>query len=478
MADRLILTSQNSYEQIMQQAVDFKTKAEGDVKAITDEISDMVSARGGVWKLPDTDSEVHVNAGGVVFPVSRRALLMPFMAADPLYADYHALFMREITCYSAPQQTTTPHTASTASTADPTGSEDQAIQQYMKACEESLRTHSTAIKQLQGVRDDIKRFLEAMEPSFASPDENENEILSLMVLGRKVSMMRKTFSRLGPNHPLLTRFATNPPCWADRHVRQTPTKCFVTTVEFSRRIAIMPASQMIRPPLLEEGGERHFIEDIEMYGLRYQPYCNLPAADGHDFIAKSAEEWGKVIDMTGKHSPTVTLIYKSSRDTFAYPSFLNQVTGRSGLLFALRDGDTHRFGCFVDGPLDPPKDPTQTNDYKVPVFFFSLSGAYDAPTKIELSEDRQTVGVAGTQGVVKDSKGESCGNVAIGRGYLWLGFDQPGPAADLSSCQQWIKRDDLSEGYKGTTNQQDQGTLAQSQNFTCDEMEIWQVVSG
>ncbi|CEM01630.1 unnamed protein product [Vitrella brassicaformis CCMP3155] len=439
MADHLIRRSSESF-------MAAKERADAEMQAIANEISTLVAAEGGTWQLTDTEGEIMVNAGGSVFPVSRRVLLMPYMkhryisvllmhhasglprdadghiyletspayfeafldeltlyetgrtntvelpppkAADPLYADYHALFTREINCYAAPQQTTPPHTASTASTDNPTGSEDQAIQQYLKACEQFLRTHSAAIKQLQGVRDDIRCFLEAMEPFFASPDGSENEILSLTVLGRKVSMMRKTFSRLGPNHPLLTRFATTPPCWADRRVRQTPTKCFVTTVEFARRIAVLPACQLIRPPLLEEGGERHFIDDIEMYGLRYQPYCHLPAADGTDFIAKSAEEWGKVIDMTGKPSPRATLIYKSSRDTFEYPSFLNKVVGKSGLLFAIRQGDTHRFGAFVDGPLTAPQDPTKTNRYKAPLFFFSLSGAYETPTKIELPEERQ-----------------------------------------------------------------------------------------
>ncbi|CEM16786.1 unnamed protein product [Vitrella brassicaformis CCMP3155] len=170
-----------------------------------------------------------------------------------------------------------------------------------------------------------------------------------------------------------------------------------------------------------------------------------------------------------------SLLYKSSRDTFGYPSFLNKVTGKSGLLFALRDGDTHRFGAFMDGQITPPADPTQTNLYKVPVFLYALSGAYDAPTKIEIPKDMQQVEVAGTQGAVTDNKGEPHGNLCIGYGYLWLGFARPGPAADLSRCQQWIDKDHLPEGYKGRQTGQGHGTLAQSMDFTCDEMEIYNI---
>uniref|UniRef100_A0A7S1JS07 TLDc domain-containing protein n=1 Tax=Vitrella brassicaformis TaxID=1169539 RepID=A0A7S1JS07_9ALVE len=188
-----------------------------------------------------------------------------------------------------------------------------------------------------------------------------------------------------------------------------------------------------------------------------------------------------VMKMTDKKIATApSLLYKGSRDTYAFPKMLECVAGKSGLLFALRDGDTHRFGCFIDGEIIPPDDPTKANQYKVPVFFFSLSGAYDAPTKIEMPEDSQWVNLAGTQGVVKDTEDEPLANVGIGGGAaaLWLGFAVPGPAADLSSCQQWIKRQHLSDGYNGVINSNDNGTLAQDINFTCTEMEVWQVQSG
>ncbi|CEL95976.1 unnamed protein product [Vitrella brassicaformis CCMP3155] len=543
-ADRLVRTSSDSLNRVTQQAIADTTKAGSDVKAITDEISGMVSARGGVWKLDETDGEIQVNAGGTVFPVSRQALLMPAMVrkyisvllmhhanglprdengrvylevspayfeafldeltlyktgrtnrvelhvsskrADPSSSDYHALFMQEIHCYSHAGPAAA--SASVEPTADSDGGGgdgesggatddvDTAIQRSVRAYEYALRTHAKAYKGLELVRDEIKRFLTAMEPFFASQDGGESQVLTLTDnVGRPVSVMRKTLMRLGPDHPLLTRFSTTPPCWDGRQVDKTPARHFVKIVDFARRIATLPPGQLIRPPLVEQGKMRHFIEDTEMYGFKYQPYCRRPA-DGHEYVAKSAEEWGRVVAMTGKNAATPTLVYKSSRDTFAYGPFLQKVNGKSGLLFALRDGDTHRFGAFIDGPLTPPADPTETNCYKAPVFFFSLSGAYDAPTKIEMPEDSQWVNLAGTQGVVKDTEDEPLANVGIGGGAaaLWLGFAVPGPAADLSSCQQWLGRDELPDGYKGQTNHQDRGTLANKKlRFTCKELEVW-----
>ncbi|CEM16781.1 unnamed protein product [Vitrella brassicaformis CCMP3155] len=520
-ADGLIRRARRSFDDI----VAAKERAQADVEAIANEMSTMVAAKGGVWQLPYTQGEIMVNAGGVVFPVSRRALLMPFMkhryisvllmhhagglpkdpdghlyletssayfeafwdelmlyqtgrtdivtlpaskASDPLYNDYHALFMSEISCYSAsqpPAATAAPmevdgHTPDT----QPADTLDE-MRQHIHECEEALHAHGAAMVGLRAVRDDIRRFLTAMEPFFASRDADDNAVLSLTIHSRTVSIMRKTLERLGHNHPLLTRFSTTPPCWADRSVRQTPTKCFMAAVEFARRIAMAAAGRLIRPPLVEEADNRHFVEDIEMYALKYEPLCN--GVTSGDFVIETAEE--------------------SSRDTFEYPSFLNKVVGKSGLLFALQDGDTHRFGAFIDGPLTPPANPTQINCDKVPVFFFSLSGAYETPTKIELPENEQQVDVAGTEGVEKNMD-ERTAKVGIGGGAaaLWLTIALPGPAADLSSCELWIKRDKLPDGYiddsdfddeeeNGPMDEEGDGTLAHAEDFTCTELEVWHV---
>lgn len=85
--------------------------------------------------------------------------------------------------------------------------------------------------------------------------------------------------------------------------------------------------------------------------------------------------------------------------------------------------------------------------------------------------------VAGTQGAVKDDRGEPLANVAIGGGAacLWLGFAKPGPAADTSSCVQWIEGDCLPEGYEGDMDDDGDGFLGRSLDVTASEIEIWHI---
>ncbi|CEM02450.1 unnamed protein product [Vitrella brassicaformis CCMP3155] len=234
-------------------------------------------------------------------------------------------------------------------------------------------------------------------------------------------------------------------------------------VDFARRQRLASVGGIVKPPTAPN--QRQLTTDCGMYGLTTES-VNGPVL--------WADELQWIIDSTKKGN--ATLLFKSSRDTFGYQSFLNKVTGKSGLLFALRDGDTHRFGYFIDGQLKPPNDRTETTGpYKVPLFFFSLSGAYETPTKIELPEEAQCVDVAGTQGAAKARNMDWRANVAIACGRLWLGFDEPGPAADLSRCYQWIKEGELQAKYKGNINSNGNGTLARTSSFTCDEMEVYHV---
>jgi len=508
---------------------------------LTDEISRFVAAKREALQETSASGEMLINAGGVLFPVSRSALqlikrryiavlllcfpdalprdeggqfylevspayfeafldgltlyetnrtdtvqLPASKASDPAYNEYHALFMRTLSSFPAlPQEgsgAVTPNLDGTAC-----DGKDKAIADVV---EESLGELERLMKRLTKGREELSGFFSAMQPFMKGQDDGDVEVLSLEVLGKKVSMLKRTLQRLGSDHPLLTRFSNTPPCWGDRRVRQTPTRHFVNTVDFARRIGgTMPAGQFVRPPAMEESECGLFKEDLMMYGLSYSysPPVDLPA--GNEWIIKSADEWVAVLDMIHKPICKPSLALKSSSDGFEYKSFLDKVAGKSGLLFAVKDR-THRFGCFVDGPLTPPQDPTKTSGiYRVPIFFFSLpttgpplSGAYKRTTKIELPSESQVVEVAGTSGVVKSDKGEPRGNVAIARGgaggVLWLGYGDLGPAADLSRCQQWMAKKHLPAGYTGGYTGEDHGILAEYLNFTCSELEVWHVETG
>ncbi|CEM22536.1 unnamed protein product [Vitrella brassicaformis CCMP3155] len=498
-------------------------------RALTDEISRLLASRGGVSRPAETTGEMLVNAGGVVFPVSRRGLLLPCMkhryisvllmlfadglprdadghvyletspayfeafldeltlyetgrtntvdlppskAADPAYCEYHSLFMRELPSFSAP--TYSSRGAATARAIDG-ACDEKALGNVIQT---SLSDLEKVMKRLTRRREEVVRFLSAMEPFMKGQDNTEDDlaVLSLDVLGRQVVIQRRTLLRLGDDHPLLTRFSNTPPCWGDRRVRQTPTKHFVNTVEFARRISTMPKGQLIRPPLLDESERELFREDLTMYGLTYSPILDLPA--GQEWVMQSTEEWVAVLDLMDRPTCRPSLLFKYGRDGGDCGTLLAKVGDASGLLFLINHDDTHRFGAFVDGQLKPPADPTQTSGhYTAPLIFISISGAYSRPTKVPIPEARQVVEVAGRDASIKATNGDSRGKLGIGGGYLWFGLATPGPSDDVRSMHQWVKKEGLPDnGYLGRfSDENGHGTLAGDWNFTAKEMEIWHI---
>ncbi|CEM16789.1 unnamed protein product [Vitrella brassicaformis CCMP3155] len=327
--------------------------------------------------------------------------------------------------------------------------------------EASLRCLDASVGRLGEVQRGLLNFHKLVKPLLAMGATDEggegDQIRSVRVLGKTISTTEATLARVGRDKRLYTTFHS------DSSVSCIRPNHLMKVIDFSRRQRIAPPGTLVSPPTSSD--DRQMQADTEMYGLKYEPFFSGVA--GGDLVIETDDEMAELLNMTGKTSPM-----PGSRDMYAFPKMLECVAGKSGLLFALQDGHTHRFGCFIDGPI-------QTNGpYDVPVFFFSLSGAYETPTKIEIPERDQWVEVAGTHGVVEDYDGESRADMCIGYGRLWLGFARrPGPAADLSRCHQWIGRDELSEGYAGERYDGD-GTLAQSGDFACDEMEIWQISIG
>ncbi|CEL96004.1 unnamed protein product [Vitrella brassicaformis CCMP3155] len=419
---------------------------------------------------------------------------------DPSYSEYHSLFITNKLGgdIEIEEQPRAPGSSAAASAngagggeqrdvemADGSGQEGQreggdgegGVKGVFRQIDEHMRRYESLLEGLQKQKEEMKAFVAAIRP-FVKGDSSGEEtgVMTLTVRDEDVSVLRRTIAPFGRNHALVKRY--NPDEWPDQEARQASLKFLRLIVDFGRRLTVMPACRFVHPPVIAPHEKEMFAVELGMYGLNTVP--PLAGAAGASDVITTADEWLAVMKMTDKKIAVApSLLYKGSRDTYAFPKMLECVEGKSGLLFALRDGDTHRFGCFIDGEINPPDDPTETNGYKVPLFFYSLSGAYDAPTKIEIPEEWQMVRVAGTQGAVKASNMDWSANARIGRvaGVLWLGWAQPGPAADLSSCQ-WIKADGLSPGYRGEVTKRGNGRLAQSLDFTCDEMEIWQVGSG
>ncbi|CEM01616.1 unnamed protein product [Vitrella brassicaformis CCMP3155] len=510
--DALLKEADEALAAIEQSAKQMRKKLRQQAKTI----KDLITSSGGQPRVTGPLSEeIEINVGGTVLCVPRKPLLLPgvsesiiaylllhhldglpkdtegrpFLDADQIYMKWLRDEITNVGMADAQGESheillTPPHDTDVSDDDDHMEVDNQQQQQqdgeedddadgeqggsdHMAALSSSTASLDASVGRLGEVQRGLLNFHKLVKPLLATEGGQGgegDEIRSVRVLGETVSTTEATLARVGRDKRLYTTFHSGAPVSSIRPDH------LMKAIDFARRRRIAPLGTLVRPPTAPNA--KQIRTDTEMYGLKYEPFFSGVAGGG--FVIETDDEMAELLNMTGKTSPMPSLLYKGSRDTYEFPKMLECVAGKSGLLFALRDGDTHRFGCFIDGPLDPPEDPTKTNKYKAPVFFFSLSGAYETPTKIELPGGRHWVEVAGRQGVVT-SKGEPIGNVSIARGYLWLGFAQPGPASDLSSCHQWIKRDELSEGYKGTVNHNGDGTLAQSATFTCDEMEIWQV---
>ncbi|CEM21239.1 unnamed protein product [Vitrella brassicaformis CCMP3155] len=190
------------------------------------------------------------------------------------------------------------------------------------------------------------------------------------------------------------------------------------------------------------------------------------------------EETREVLAMTEIPKPSMTLLYSSTRDGGDFGTMVDKVGDASGLLFLVNHDDTHRFGAFLEGQLMPCADPTQTNEYPVPHFLISISGAYAKVTKVPIPEAQQVVEVAGRDAFIKATNMDSRGKVYLGDGYLRLAFGSPGPTADVRSMLQWVKEDDLPDGYLGRRNDDGDGTLAAGMSSTAKEIAIYHVKSG
>ncbi|CEM03990.1 unnamed protein product [Vitrella brassicaformis CCMP3155] len=520
-ADALIREFRSSFDSLQERLLDAKTTIE---KTLADDIQGMLAAKGAVCRPAEATGEILVNAGGVVYPVSRCALQLPLMKRryisvlllyctegmprdpdgrvylevspawfetfldeltlfntgrtdrvalphskekDPAYAEYHDLFMREVGRVPSAHPEHGRAAAAAAASAEPRGKSrsDGAI---LDGIHDSVDDLANAMKRVMKRKEELSTFLAAMDPFLKDNTEDGSVLLTLEVLGRTCTILKRTLRRLGANHTLLMRFSDTPPCWGDRRVRATPGRHFIHVVEFARRIAVLPKGQYIRPPMMDQAELELFREDLAMYNLSYSPVLDLPAGD--TTIIKSAEEWGKVLEMIGKPRCRPTLLYKSSRHGVKFSTMFGRVTWYSGVLFLFQHKETHRFGCFVDGCLNfLTWSSCDHEDQRSSLrqFFISLSGTYPAATKVPLRRDRHGMCV-NVKGYTKTA-GRECSMVLAG-GYLLVAVDPVWSSKDgVLRCYNCFDDGVLPLGQLGDNTD----TLAGEKDFTADEVEAW-----
>ncbi|CEL95896.1 unnamed protein product [Vitrella brassicaformis CCMP3155] len=275
-----------------------------------------------------------------------------------------------------------------------------------------------------------------------------SEVLSVFVEGRSVATADATLDDFDTLKKRFTEYRGP--------VVHVSADHFYKIVDYIRRIRIAPDAAR---PLPTSSSFDELLYACEMYGLMEQVY----------------------LSMIGKSHSHIKCILRNSYDDCEFETLVQRADGlQGGLLFVIEcehKTRRHRFACHIDGPLIAPSDPKAELRTTCPVTFYSISGAFeggDGIVQIAVPSNKQWVNVAGTEGAVKNDKGEPTGKVCIANGRLWLGHGKDGPAGDLRRCQQWLERGELPDGktYRGDFHDGD-ATLAATVSFTCADMEIY-----
>ncbi|CEL94340.1 unnamed protein product [Vitrella brassicaformis CCMP3155] len=188
----------------------------------------------------------------------------------------------------------------------------------------------------------------------------------------------------------------------------------------------------------------------------------------------SAAEYEALVDLMGNHNGTeLNSLYRTSVDGTTYDDLLDSVGDAEPLVFVIRK-DKYVFSVHINCGLELPDEPTDWHKYECVLWWFSLAGHFDKPTKIDIDEWDHFVVVAGREGGLSGAA-----NVEIG-GRLYLGY-----RPYIRSCWQSIDSGYLPEGYTGARDD-DGGTgerdsfgrayLGGSVYFQADEIEVLHVM--
>ncbi|CEM19226.1 unnamed protein product [Vitrella brassicaformis CCMP3155] len=368
-------------------------------------------------------------------------------ATDPAFSEPHSILMTQLNL--------APPAATAAATA---GDGSRTLEALKEAMDDK-------VAQLREVKLQYEKLMDLLTPFLRSGDEDDDTVVSVTVLGKTVSTVKATLNRLGREHPLYNRFNAGALPWSGSEVRKTSSDHFRRIVDFARRQRTAMAGTVVKSPVVKVSLMPVMRIDCGMYNMR--------PAEVRANIA-SASEMDKIARMTGKGDTRMRRLYKLSRDGKLFTDLLGCV-GMAKSLLLLIQHNKHRFGCWLEGPLEQPDDPRGEKLTKCPMFFVSISGAYDHPTRIDVPANEQRVSVAGTETGVMDANDLPRANMCIATGRLWIGFGRWAPSPDVRSVQQWVERELLGTKYRGEINPMGNGTLAEDDNCTVDEIEIWKV---
>ncbi|CEM33066.1 unnamed protein product [Vitrella brassicaformis CCMP3155] len=191
-------------------------------------------------------------------------------------------------------------------------------------------------------------------------------------------------------------------------------------------------------------------------------------------------EYGGLLSLLKpSNDTTVTMLYRASENENAttYTYLLDRVANEKDLAIVIRQ-DKYVFGVYISEGIQTPANPYESRKYQCEVFWFSLSGRYKEPTRIDIPW-RVTCDVAGRNGTVRVGRHRSAARMYVG-GLFLADVGSSRPAADIRECSQKTRWDWLPEGYEGATedyvSERNGGLpLGGSEFFVADDIEVLQV---
>ncbi|CEL94354.1 unnamed protein product [Vitrella brassicaformis CCMP3155] len=160
----------------------------------------------------------------------------------------------------------------------------------------------------------------------------------------------------------------------------------------------------------------------------------------------SGFEYDGLLDLMGNDNGTeLTSLYRTSVYGTTYDDLLDSVGDAEPLVFVIRK-DKYVFGAFINCGLQLTDNSTRLHKYECDLWHFSLAGHFAKPTKIDVDEDKQWVGVTGREG-------------------------------SAGICVQITDSDDVPAGYTGERDWNGDAHLGSyKSDFNADEIEVLHVV--
>ncbi|CEM21294.1 unnamed protein product [Vitrella brassicaformis CCMP3155] len=331
---------------------------------------------------------------------------------------------------------------------------------------------------LQHLREATKRRVALMSPFLQRKDDGQDEeIVSVTVLGRRVSTRLSTLMAMGEHSTIYNRFRR----WSDADIiSATPIDSLRLIVDLCRRFALtaelpgqaaLPGGSLESGPMwrtLDDKRQELFLDMLAMYNLRREDFCRGPEGStlmcGGEMIGPLAK-WMR----SGERMHHMQLLYKASRDGFEYIRLAEKLSDphRALLILVRSSPGRELLAIHLDGPVRLPRTPlTGASITYVPIAFIKLRGTHERPWtgRIALDGAKASGNFEGLMAITS-----SGGLWFKANGEVWIGTEG---GNDLTQCRAKMRRRTEAHDTSDDTTSQPRWLVGEADEFVIDEIEI------